>query len=489
MNRYLKRLFCLVLLGHSSVGSSQVTIGPEGLQGLTSRSEEQIHQLEVHPAKEPRPALHYTFQIPVQQISHGNAVPFYYRAFSQLAEHSDEDRTRLFNLPDATTDVLTESEADKLIRSFDNVIESIRVATSREKCEWDWQVDRLEAVDAANFSLPELQQARRIALLLSVRTEWQIARRDYEGALETLRMSYKLATDTAESQTLISALVGIAISAIANHDVERLMASPDSPNLYWALAELPRPFIDLRESLRTEMVFQERAFAPLYQASTTSLTLDEWRDVYQEMGTLMGGLGFGPDAHIMNSVNATVILGYPRAKRHLINSGIDVEGMPVGKIVAIYQSQANREAMDELRKYCYLPFDLAHEPMAINTQRLNQSLLSELGSSSEVLPIARLLLPAILAARVAEVRLTAELNALQTIEAIRMHAATSSPPSLPSKLSDVEVVPIPRNPYTNKDFVYRLQDGTAELEYQILPRDFRGNDRTYHITLRSGYTK
>ncbi len=77
-------------------------------------------------------------------------------------------------------------------------------------------------------------------------------------------------------------------------------------------------------------------------------------------------------------------------------------------------------------------------------------------------------------------RLERQLNALQAIEAIRMHAAQTG--KLPATLEEITIVPVPLNPVTEKPFVYRLDGETAILE---LPFSDKMNDYSsrFEITL------
>jgi hypothetical protein len=59
-------------------------------------------------------------------------------------------------------------------------------------------------------------------------------------------------------------------------------------------------------------------------------------------------------------------------------------------------------------------------------------------------------------------RLGWQMNALQTVEAIRMHAAQTG--ALPASLDEIEIVPVPDNPVTEKPYEYRLEGDTAVLE-------------------------
>jgi hypothetical protein len=94
--------------------------------------------------------------------------------------------------------------------------------------------------------------------------------------------------------------------------------------------------------------------------------------------------------------------------------------------------------------------------------------------------LATLLLPAVEAARAAEARLDWQTRAIQIVEAVRMHAAHSG--ALPTSLDEIEVVPVPLNPATNKPFQYRLDGETAVLDLPFSD-GFAGVAWRFEITL------
>src|SRR5262249_60512655 len=55
-----------------------------------------------------------------------------------------------------------------------------------------------------------------------------------------------------QGRTPIPRLVAPAIAYIGSGMLERIVQHPQAPNLYWALADLPRPFIDLRPAIQGE---------------------------------------------------------------------------------------------------------------------------------------------------------------------------------------------------------------------------------------------
>ena len=124
--------------------------------------------------------------------------------------------------------------------------------------------------------LPEAQESRSLTRALMLRARVAVADGDYERAITEIRMAYQLARHTAQAPFLVSCLVGVAEASMANGEAIELIAAKDSPNLYWALAELPRPFINMVPSIRFEMSLGTRTFPFLLDAETTEHSPEEW---------------------------------------------------------------------------------------------------------------------------------------------------------------------------------------------------------------------
>jgi hypothetical protein len=129
----------------------------------------------------------------------------------------------------------------------------------------------------------------------------------------------------------------VAIADVGNAVLTELIAVPDSPNLYWALTELPSPMFDMRESLRFEMAIGHRIFPFLGEAESAQYAPDEWArlwaEAWSDLQTLStGDIGWSEVASLGMS-----LLHYGHAKQRLIDWGFgeqQVEQMPVGQVLA-----------------------------------------------------------------------------------------------------------------------------------------------------------
>jgi hypothetical protein len=465
--------------------AAQVVLTPDGPvdpkakpPGAPAKRGPEVFQREVDPAPESRPALRYRLVTEYGDETPGNAVPYYYRALVQfldgrrelMKQYYDNEQTWL----EGPIQDLPRDDVRKFLDQFSSIFDQLAVASRRETVDWDWRMRDLRGVEPISFLLAEIQEARSLARLLRLKARLEIAEGRYEDALDTLRTGYALARAVAEPPTLINALVGVAISSIMHAELRELIAAPDSPNLYWALSELPRPLIDMRQAFRYEMSIPEQMFPFLKDAETAERSPAEWQSVvrqsFERIGEVQGlvsssdewgkaGLGF--------MAAGLVIKGYPHAKRDLIEAGYDaerVDQMPVAQVVAIHQSRVYRYMYQEMFKWTLLPYTEARQRRNAAEDRLKaEGYFGPAGTTREIIPIASLLLPAVFQAAEAEIRLETRTAGLRALEAARMHAAVNGG-AWPKELEEVTVVPVPNNPRDGQPFPYRVEGDKAILE-------------------------
>jgi hypothetical protein len=301
---------------------------------------------------------------------------------------------------------------------------------------------------------------------MALRARLAIAEHRYDDALDELRINYKLARDIAAEPLLINALVGVAEAQTGHRAVIELIGAADSPNLYWALGELPQPFVDMRAATRFEMSGSFRVFPFMINAETTEHSPEEWARLLAAALTDVGPLiESGPNFNEFGARAAVTGLSavtYPPAKQRLIAAGFDaqrVERMPVGQVIAIDAAREYRRLADEAEKWWYVPYREARQHSADADKQLTSGNKFEGGYGRF---LASMLLPALSNARSSQMRLEWQTGGLQTVEAIRMHAAATG--KLPTTLEEIKIVPLPENPATGEPYRYRLDGKTGTLE-------------------------
>ena len=285
-------LAALVLFAPAA--GAQVTIGPDGVptgpESPPTAPGPAVVALTVSPAPLPEPPLKYRLIIPPENRRPGNAASYWYRAELALLEADarrpptgEVDRQR------AASDLLDEPPAaltaDRLnaalgVGDLENwhVLNAAAEAARQSPAEWGFGLQNLPALDFLEFTLPEFQNARSLARLVALRGRARAGRGDFAGALADGTTLLRLAEDCGRGPFVIADLVGFAVHSIALRDViEAVIAAPGSPNLYYALTELPDPAAGLADSWESELDLPFRLAPWLRDPESFDWPADRWR--------------------------------------------------------------------------------------------------------------------------------------------------------------------------------------------------------------------
>ena len=369
---------------------------------------------------------------------------------------------------------------------FDSYIKDhIARATRRRTCDWGLKLEDMTGPWFFGMSLDWMQDTRSISRTLAVQTRLAIIESRFDDAVDLMRMNYRLAENVGREKVLVGNLIAMAEAGITNGSMTHFIAAPDSPNMYWALTELPRPIVDLRGAMRLEVTNGLRIIPELASADTEEHSIEEWSRMAREIPAKT--MGYSYQSNESDKLGLQFIplglgvLSYGPAKQRLIESGMDpakVEAMAVGQVLLIDAKREYIRIADLMEKEIYLPYP-GFDERSNKIEELMYSNQSNIaGGFGQI--FAGLLLPAIQQVRWAQFRTERDIDALRVIEALRMHAAETG--KFPTKLSDVSVVPVPDNPATDKPFEYRLDGETAVIE---LPRsDGPTYSKRFRISLR-----
>jgi hypothetical protein len=427
-------------------------------------------RLVIHPAEPPAIAMQHRLLPRYFDRVPGNAAVQYLKVLPEggdatVKKHSE----RISELLDQDRKDFQIEEARQIINEFSSAFEFLRLGSVREDCDWDLPV---REHDLYAILLPELQSMREFGRFLALRARVQVADGEIDKAVETLRVGYALARNTAKGPTLINALVSGAIARMMNQSLLELMQSPQGPNLYWSIAALPDPFIDTRRAMDFEGDGIYLMFPQLKDVAATKLTDEQWSLRLAEFGQSLSRFGslLGTDAEAKRwqeklalgvKIAAVAAVHYPQAKADLLTYGwskAQLDSMAVPQVILLHIGQTNEVLRDSMFKWYHVPYWQSQDAITEAERQFRDTV-----KSREILPFASLLLPAVNAARFAVVRVDREFAALRAVEAMRFYAAKHEG-RLPEKLEDIKEVPVPHDPVFGKPFDYKLDGMTATLE-------------------------
>jgi hypothetical protein len=435
----------------------------------------------LRPAAEPVPALKYRLLPERHSLIPGNAAVFYHRAIEMLDQAEQRARRGTEPAKFAATEEqaagawitgplesIPLDQARPRLENYRNALVEARLGARRQTCNWEFDL-RSEGIE---LQLPEIQNMRALLRLVALNARIAVIDGKVEEAVEWLQTGYAMARHVTEGPILIQGLVGVAMSRAMTKPLEDLIQAPGAPSLFWALADRPRPFIDLAEAMDSERFLLEREIPSLRELDGAPWSLDRARTFSEELRTklfrLAGYAARSPSGSDSAGIQewtsklglaALVGQAYPEAKAALVSGGravAQVEAMPAVQVAALHTYRSYQQARDDEFKWVRLPFYHAFKGINSASRRGNQGL-----QSHPLLKLFSMMAPAIWPAFTAQVQVDRRLDAIQCIEAIRIYGATHG--KFPVRLEEISEAPVPLDPATGQMFGYRVEGDHAIL--------------------------
>jgi hypothetical protein len=413
-------------------------------------------------------ALHYRLLPDPLDRTSGNAAPLWRMASDAFrgANHkltnkeSDWAGTPLKDLP--------RKEVRGFLDHYRAALRLARQAACRDHCDWEIPPLTLQSIQEY-VPLEFSQRCRELANLLSIQYRLQLVEGRFDEAAETLQTGFALARHLCESDMMIQNLVGVAIASIMAGRVEEWLQTPNSPNLYWALTALPRPLGNVRRSIEHELNTFSRSFPRLRRVNKETLSEQQADDLLQEVfsGLCKGVEDVPKPLQWLQNLGAAKLTAemYPAARKYLLDGGRtakEIDRLPKAQVVLLHRIHEYDRERDDMLKALALP-PWQGSPMM---DQLMQKYRAGIKSGDTIFKaILTLLMPAIVKAHTASLRLERHIAVLRGAEALRLYAADHKG-KVPAKWSDITLVPWPIDPVTGKGFddFYQVKDGRAILE-------------------------
>lgn len=466
--------------------SSQVTAsdGQLGsamtLQQLTLRTTakdraDTLSLWKLKPAAEPIPALKYSFWYSRNEQIPGTATLHWSRALAHylvVPQSLRAQMQRYVAVNDSTNSEAKQRDLKRLIESFETVYDSIHHMALSQHLDLDDGIRNLSGLDVFNYQLEHVQEARSLARLLVLKAQYQRETGDFEGLQHTMADGFRLAKFLGDGETLIHQLVGIAIARMMTYEVEHAIRTGDCPNLYWALASIPRPYVSMNNSIEFELSTPWHVFPALAEAETSTWTAkqaaDRWTKLIDDLAELDSENS--SDANIRYTLAAGQVTFVEPAKKRLLAHGVTatrLKQLPDLQIILFDASIELRKYSDATRKGTLLP-DLSGRRIVDAQRNKMEKWVKQNRASSVGASIAHLLFPPVKTVTEADRRVTLFINRLMTVEAIRMHVSKHK--SLPATLNELSTTVALPNVYNGKNFGYRI-DVVDGIKTAVLTMD------------------
>ena len=430
------------------------------------------------PKAEHKPALSIRFIPDPFNAKPGNAAIYYLKAggfFEQSAalqakRKFEEDSRAAANGGEYAPYVWLETEVKDLpiekmkeyltYTSFQPLF--LAEAASRLHCDFDRQIKDVE--NPVGYLLPEVQSIRDTARMQSLRFLLAMAENRTDDAVKIFGELIAMGPHLCQEPFLVSNLVGAACANIGLEKAYYLSEHPSAPNLYWAIAQLPKPLIQIDPSLAYEREFLFEQVKALREVDTIPKPDGYWSEFIDRFTTSIQGMGAPFDQlESIGKAGITLAIGsnVPIAREYLVEvegmSNDELDRLPNAQIFFLAMRRFYERYRDEEFKYSFLP------EHARNKGKVASSEFSKLNQKYGLIAIpTSFFLPAVQAAQGASLRTQQQIALWQTVEAIRHHLATHDN-RLPATLDELEL-PAPHDPLTNGPIEYAVHAAGATLK-------------------------
>jgi hypothetical protein len=200
-------------------------------------------ELMLHPAEAGESAQKHTLLPRLEKQKDADAVPLYEQAIQALPKDRKEEQ-QIYEWLELPAEQLPLKQVEEAIQRH---METLRLAARAARCkECKWPESKPRATP------PDTSGYRSLTFLLRLWARWEIVRGGHDGALLAMQTGFAMGRHLGQAPTNIQAQVAMAVGGAMCKEIEQFMQSKDSSNLYWAIAGLPRPLIDVEKSIESE---------------------------------------------------------------------------------------------------------------------------------------------------------------------------------------------------------------------------------------------
>src|SRR5580692_8980770 len=233
----------------------------------TKKSGDPWHDLTVSPRAIERPLMKYRLMPAEYELHEGNAAPILLRLPWEQTQYFANEVPKLSEYLDLPLNS-PKFQVNEVFPFF----RRIKSAAYRKTADWQYPIGDQPF---GEIVLSDLQGGRVVVGYgLSAWIRQRLAQGKVDQAREGIRVGLAVSRHYGRTPFVVTQLVCSAVDSILLARVGELISQPDSPNLYWALTQLPRPLIDLRPSIELEQRFLQMTIPGLDDLSQLKTETD-----------------------------------------------------------------------------------------------------------------------------------------------------------------------------------------------------------------------
>ena len=199
-------------------------------------------KLAIRPQKAPAELGKFSLLPPEKSLIDGDAVPLYEKAAKALPDKAgDKQILAWLEMP---IDQLPVEQVKQTLEQYMESLKYVARAVKCRQCNWPQGQPGKEIADQQGF--------RRLASVIRLWARLEIATGGYDGAVLALQTGLGMGRHLGQAPTIMEILTAVAVGGAMCIEVEEFVQREDSPNLYLALGDLPKPFVNIEKAIENE---------------------------------------------------------------------------------------------------------------------------------------------------------------------------------------------------------------------------------------------
>jgi hypothetical protein len=194
-------------------------------------------KLMIRPQKISAEAGKYALLPPLSSLTEGDAVPWYEKAVKALP--NKESYAQVQQYWKTPIDKLPADQVEHVLKAYVESFKCVAQAVKCRQCNWPAWTPGARPANARDYTCVDS------AIRLWARFE--LSDGAHDGAMLALQTGFGMARQLGQASSPEQTEAAIGIATMLCRVIEEFVQSEEAPNLYSALAGLPRPFVDMEK--------------------------------------------------------------------------------------------------------------------------------------------------------------------------------------------------------------------------------------------------
>lgn len=180
------------------------------------------------------------------ELTEGNAATFYTKAIQALPK--DLDMYPVWGWLKTPLQDLPRGQAQMVTTRVKTTLDLLHQGARCKSCKWSRFTADAIALGEAEY--------RHLTCLLCIKARLEIARGQYDEALDTIRTALAVSKHVGEAPSVMQGRIGIAMASVSLLPLEDWVQAKDTPNLHGAMHAMPRPLVDMEKAIASDEISQ-----------------------------------------------------------------------------------------------------------------------------------------------------------------------------------------------------------------------------------------